>query len=47
VFLKLLCGYRSLDELRAAYPDVSVEGDAGPVLEALFPKRPSLLIPLD
>ncbi|MGH2485384.1 MAG: GNAT family N-acetyltransferase [Ktedonobacterales bacterium] len=47
VFLKLLCGYRSLDDLRDAYPDVSVEGDAGPVLEALFPQRPSLLIPLD
>lgn len=47
VFLKLLCGYRSLDELRDAYPDVSVEGAAGPILEALFPKRPSLLIPLD
>lgn len=47
VFLKLLCGYRSLDELRDAYPDVSAEGDAAPVLEALFPKRPSLLTPLD
>lgn len=47
VFLKLLCGYRSLDELRDAYPDVSAEGDAAAVLEAIFPKRPSQLVPLD
>lgn len=47
VFLKMLCGYRSLDQLRDAYPDVSAEGDAAALLEALFPPRPSLLIPLD
>ena len=47
VFLKLLCGYRSLDELRDEYPDVSAEGDAAAVLQAIFPKRPTLLIPLD
>jgi hypothetical protein len=47
VFLKLLCGYRALDELRAAFPDVWTEGDGAPLLEALFPKRPSHLMPLD
>jgi Acetyltransferase (GNAT) domain len=47
VFLQLLCGYRSLDELCAAYPDVWTRGDGAPLLDALFPKRPSRLIPLD
>jgi len=46
-FLQLLFGYRSLDELRGIYPDVWAEGEAGPLLDALFPKRPSSLIPLD
>ncbi|HZU69765.1 MAG TPA: GNAT family N-acetyltransferase [Ktedonobacteraceae bacterium] len=40
VFLQLLFGYRSLDELRYAYPDVRVEKPgAGVVLNALFPKK--------
>ena len=47
VFLQLLFGYRSLHELRSLYPDVWAEGDAAPVLDALFPKRQSSLIPLD
>jgi hypothetical protein len=47
VFLQALFGYRSLQELRAIYPDVWAEGDAKALLEALFPKRPSLLMPLD
>jgi hypothetical protein len=47
VFLQLLCGYRSLDELRDIYPDVWAEGDGAALLEALFPKRPSRLVPLD
>jgi hypothetical protein len=46
VFLKLLFGYRSLDELRDGYPDVFAEDEVRPVLEALFPPRPSWLIPL-
>ncbi|QBD81908.1 GNAT family N-acetyltransferase [Ktedonosporobacter rubrisoli] len=40
-FLKLLLGYRSLDELCHAFPDVIVGGEAAIVLNALFPRRPS------
>ena len=47
VFLQLLFSYRSLDELRGFYPDVWAEGEATLLLDALFPKRPSCLIPLD
>jgi GNAT superfamily N-acetyltransferase len=47
VFLQLLFSYRSLHELRSLYPDVWAEGEAAPVLDALFPKRQSSLIPLD
>jgi GNAT superfamily N-acetyltransferase len=47
VFLQVLFGYRSLHELRSLYPDVWAEGEAAPVLDALFPKRQSSLIPLD
>lgn len=47
VFLQLLVGYRSLSDLREIYPDVWAEGDAAPLLDALFPKRPSSLYPLD
>lgn len=47
VFLQALFGYRSLGELRGIYPDVWAEGDAVALLDALFPKRPSLLMPLD
>ena len=40
VFLQLLFGYRSLDELRYAYPDVRVENsNAAVLLNALFPKK--------
>jgi hypothetical protein len=47
VFLQSLFGYRSLHELRAIYPDVWTEGDATALLNVLFPKRASLLMPLD
>ncbi len=40
VFLQLLFGYRSLDELRYAFSDVRVEkSEAEVVLNALFPKK--------
>ena len=40
VFLQLLFGYRSLAELRYAFPDVRVEkSEAGVLLNALFPKK--------
>jgi hypothetical protein len=47
VFLQLLFGHRSLAELRHAFPDVWAGEDARPVLEALFPARPSWVLPLD
>jgi len=40
VFLQLLFGYRSLNELRYAFPDVRVENsNAEVLLNALFPKK--------
>jgi GNAT superfamily N-acetyltransferase len=40
VFLQLLFGYRSLDELRYAFPDVRIEkSEAEVLLNALFPQR--------
>jgi GNAT superfamily N-acetyltransferase len=47
IFLQLLFGYRSLHELRTLYPDVWAAGEAAAVLDALFPKRQTCLIPLD
>lgn len=41
-FLQLLFGYRTLEELRSAFPDCWTEDDrARCLLEALFPKQPS------
>jgi hypothetical protein len=46
-FLQLLFGYRTLDELRAAFTDCWVDGDDARVLiEALFPKQPSSIWPV-
>lgn len=42
--LRLVFGYSSLDELRAAYPDIWVDGEAEALLKTLFPKRASRLI---
>jgi GNAT superfamily N-acetyltransferase len=46
VFLQLLFGHRSIDELRHAFPDVWTEHDPEVVLNALFPARPSAVMPL-
>ena len=43
VFLKLLFGYRSLEELRYAYPDCWAGEQDTLLLNALFPKQPSWL----
>ena len=41
-FLQLLFGRRSFEELKHAFPDVYTRGDeAGPLVEALFPKQSS------
>jgi hypothetical protein len=48
VFLQLLFGHRSLDELRCALPDVRADEEESRVLlESLFPARPSWVMPLD
>ena len=40
-FLQVLFGYRSLNEIRYAYPDCWASDTARPVLEAIFPKKAS------
>jgi hypothetical protein len=47
VFLQLLFGRRSLAELRHAFPDVWADDTGRPLLEALFPAKPSWVLPLD
>jgi hypothetical protein len=43
-FLQLLFGYRSLNELKYAFPDCSTHGDQAPaLLEILFPRQASNL----
>ena len=44
-FVPLAMGYRSADELRDQFPDVSVHGMWKLMLETLFPKRESFLYP--
>ena len=47
LFLQLLFGYRSLKELNASFADCFVENaDAFVLLNAIFPKRPSLIVAL-
>ena len=43
VFLKLLFGYRSLEELRYDFPDCWASEQNTLLLNALFPKQPSWL----
>ena len=46
-FLQLLFGYRSLDELEAAFPDCITRGaEPRALLQALFPKAPSKVSPI-
>lgn len=47
VFLQLLFGHRSLQELRYAFPDVWANEVGTALLEALFPTQPSWVLPLD
>jgi len=46
VLLQLLLGYRSLDELKAIYPDVWANQEAYLLLNTLFPALPSNVIEL-
>lgn len=43
VFLQLLFGHRSIEELGHIFPDVSVSSEADVVLRTLFPTRPSFV----
>jgi hypothetical protein len=43
VFLQVLFGHRSIDELRYIFPDIWVSAEVRPVLLALFPTRPSFV----
>ncbi len=46
-FVQLLFGYRTMDELRGAFPDCWYEGDEPHVLlDVLFPKQPSSFWPV-
>ena len=45
-FLRLLFGEKSLGELRAFYPDCSAKEDAAVLLDALFPKQYSCVMPV-
>jgi hypothetical protein len=47
VFLQLLFGHRSLDELRHAFPDVRSNDEAAALLNALFPAQLSWVLPLE
>ncbi len=48
VFLQLLFGWRSLGDLRHAFPDVWTTNDeVHTLLETLFPAKPSWVVPLD
>jgi hypothetical protein len=44
--LQLLFGYRSLAELRYAFPDCWADEEPTLLLNALFPKQSSLVFPL-
>jgi len=44
VFLQLLFGYRSLDELRKIFPDVWANNDTGVLLKTLFPTKTSYVL---
>ncbi len=46
VFLQLLFGYRSLAELRGAYADCWASDEAAVLLDILFPRRGSNVIPV-
>ena len=46
VFLQLLFGYRSLDELRYAFPDVWANNDTEVLLNVLFPVKQSFVLGL-
>jgi hypothetical protein len=47
VFLQLVFGHRSLEQLRDMFPDVWASGEHAILLHTLFPPQPSFVVPLD
>jgi YD repeat-containing protein len=45
-FLQLLFGYRSLAELEYAFPDCWSDRELRPLIDAIFPKKPSFVLPI-
>lgn len=45
-FLQLIFGYRSVEEIQAAFPDCIVPDKFRYFLNAIFPKKPSLVLPI-
>jgi hypothetical protein len=43
VFVQLLLGYRSREELEATYPDFLVKPSHKQLIDTLFPKMPSFI----
>jgi hypothetical protein len=46
VFLQLLFGYRSLAQICDNLPDAGANSEAYPILNTLFPRRPSWVVEL-
>ncbi|MEM7032232.1 MAG: GNAT family N-acetyltransferase [Chloroflexota bacterium] len=46
IFLQLLLGYRSLTELNQIFPDVKAKENVRLLIDTLFPKQHSLLMPM-
>jgi len=42
-FLRLVTGYRGLEELRDAWPDIILHPEVAPLIEVLFPRLKSYL----
>jgi len=43
-FLRLVLGYRNLDELRDAWPDIEVAANKRPLLDVLFPRMDTCIL---
>jgi hypothetical protein len=47
VMVQQLLGYRSCQQLQAHYPDVRVDSTIAPLIDVLFPARPTWVVALD
>ena len=46
VFLQLLFGYRSLSQICQCFPDAIIDPKTHPILDILFPRKPSWVVEL-